>query len=351
MLSKRLTPTSRDARHTHQANRFPALSHWIQQLPIWVWAVYLVILGLLIVVFNALAWFAGLVPVGTFDLYRSSIPCYPIGSMMLMVYLNRVARRALANFRPALAISNRDYSDLEHQLTTMPRRGIQITLLLSFGLVAVYLANTPYILILIQQSPLIAMIEGAFYTFAFALMGVYFYHTLWQLWMVNRIHAMLTDIDLFNRAPLYAFSRLSSRTGISLLLMNFFGIVTDPATFSNVALINVTVMAFVLAVLSFLLPLQGISRRIIAEKRRLLQAINQHFGALVHEMYAADDSLATNDAPQNAQLLHSVATTRSIVESIPTLPWERGTLIGFALAFLLTFMGRVLIAVIASLFI
>ena len=351
MLSERLSPPNRDSHHMHQANRSDVASPWIQRLPISVWAIYLVILGLLIVVFNALAWIAGSVPVGTFDLYRSSIPCYPIGSVILIMYLNRVARRAMASFRPALAISDSEYNDLEHQLTTMPRRGIQISLLLSFGLAAVYLANTPYILNLIQQTPLIALIEAAFYSFAFALLGVYFYHTLWQLWMVTRIHALLTHIDLFNRDPLYAFSRLSSQTGISLLLMNFFGIVTDPATFSNVALINVTVLAFVLAILSFLLPLQGIYRRIAAEKHRLLQAINIRLGTQLQEMYATDGPLATDDGLQHAQLLHSIATTRSIVESIPTLPWARGTLIGFASAVLLTFMGRILIAVIASMLI
>ena len=59
MSSERVSPPDRNDHHIQQANRFAALSRWTQQLPISVWAVYLAILGVLIVVFNALAWIAG----------------------------------------------------------------------------------------------------------------------------------------------------------------------------------------------------------------------------------------------------------------------------------------------------
>jgi len=334
--------------HRHQIKRFDAVSHWIQQFPISVWVIYLVILGLLIIFFNALAWIAGLVPVGTFDLYRSSIPCYPIGSMMLIKYLNHVARQSFTTFRPVLAVSDSEYPYLEQQLTTMPRRGVVVTVFLSLVLVIVYLANTPYFLLLMQEFPHIAVIEAGFYGFAFAVMGIYFYHTLWQLWMVSRLHTMIAHVDLFNLHPLYAFSRLSSQTGISLLLMNFFGIVTDPATFTNIALINVMVIAFVLAVLSFVLPLLGIYRRITAEKRHLHQHINQQLGSLVQQMYIIDEPQRIDAMMPDAQLLGSLATTRRIVEDIPTLPLEKGTLINFVVIFALTFGVRMVIKLIVA---
>lgn len=98
MFSKHLSPLNKNAHHMHTVNQSDGVSQWIQQYFISVWAVYLLILGLLIVFFNALAWIAGLIPVGTFDLYRSSIPCYPIGSLMLIHYLIvlRVGRSQLS---------------------------------------------------------------------------------------------------------------------------------------------------------------------------------------------------------------------------------------------------------------
>lgn len=349
MVARRILSGKLSTGRTHRASLIDSVLNGVQQLPVSVWVVYLLVLGLLIVAFNVLAWVAGLTPVGTFDLYRSSIPCYPIGSIMLIEYLNRVARRALATFRPALTISDHEYLYLEYQLITMPRRGVHITLLLSLGLVAVYIINTPYIRMLFQTSPLIAIIECLFYVFTFAVMAIYFYHILWQLSIVSRIHTMLTHIDLFNREPLYAFSRLSSHAGISLLLMNFFGIVTDPATFSNIALINITIMAFILAVLSFLLPLQGIYRRVIAEKRRVTQAIDEELGTLIQQVYANSDTPVSANVMQQTIKLNSLATIRKTIEDIPTLPLERGTLISFVSVFFLTFLGRVIVATVATL--
>jgi len=349
MVARRILSGKLSTGRTHRASLFDSVLNGVQQLPISVWVIYPVALGLLIVAFNALAWVAGLTPVGTFDLYRSSIPCYPIGSMMLIEYLNRVARRAFASFRPALTISDHEYLYLEYQLITMPRRGVHITLLLSLGLVTVYIINTPYIHTLFQTSHLIAIIECVFYVFAFAVMAIYFYHILWQLRMVSGIHAMLTHVDLFNRESLYAFSQLSSHAGISLLLMTFFGIVTDPATFSNIALINVTVIAFILAILSFVLPLQGIYRHIIAEKYRLTQAIDAEIGTLIQHVYASNETPVADDVVRQTLKLNSLATIRKTVEDIPTLPLQRGTLISFVSVFILTFLGRIAVAAIATL--
>lgn len=349
MVARRILSEKLSTGRTHRASLFDSALNGVQQLPVSVWVIYLVLLGLLIVAFNGLAWIAGLTPVGTFDVYRSSIPFYPIGSVMLIEYLNQVARRALATFRPILKISEHEYLYLEYQLITTPRRGVRITVLLSLGLTMLYIANTPYIHTLFQEAPLFAVIECVFYSFAFVMMGIYFYHTVWQLSVVSRIHAMLTHIDLFNREPLYAFSRLSSHAGISLLLMNFFGIVTDPATFSNIALINVTVIAFVLAILSFVLPLQGIYHRISAEKRRLTQAIDEEIGTLIQHVYASSETPVANEVLRQTIKLNSLATIRKTIEDIPTLPLQRGTLISFVTVFILTFLGRISVAAIAAL--
>lgn len=349
MVARRILSRKLSTGRTHRASLFDSVLNWVQNLPFPVWVICLVALGLLIVAFNALAWITGLTPVGTFDVYRSSIPFYPIGSMMLIAYLNRVARGAFATFRPTLTISEPEYLYLEYQLVTTPRRGVHITLLVSLGVGILYIANTPYIHTLFQEAPLIAVIECVFYSFAFGIMGIYFYHTVWQLTVVSRIHAMLTHIDLFNREPLYAFSRLSSHAGISLLLMNFFGIVTDPATFSNIALINVTIIAFVLAILCFILPLQGIYRRIITEKRRLTQAIDEEIGTLIRYVYAGNDTPVADDVMRQTIKLNSLATIRKTIEDIPTLPLQRGTLISFVFVFTLTFVGRIAVSAIAAL--
>jgi hypothetical protein len=50
---------------------------------------------------GGVTWLDGWAPFGTFDLYRTSVPFYPVSVLALTHYLNRVAHRALAAFRPA----------------------------------------------------------------------------------------------------------------------------------------------------------------------------------------------------------------------------------------------------------
>ena len=88
------------------------------------WLFYLVLLAALIATFNGLAWIDGTARLGTFELYRSSVPFYPLSVLALMHYLNQVARRSLAAFRPALEARDTDYKRLEYELMTLPRRGI-----------------------------------------------------------------------------------------------------------------------------------------------------------------------------------------------------------------------------------
>jgi hypothetical protein len=96
---------------------------WIEGLPGPVWVYYLVLGVVLVLLVNGIQWLSGAQPFGTFDLYRTSVPIYPIASLALMHYLNRVARRALAVFRPALGASEAEETRLQYELTTYPSKG------------------------------------------------------------------------------------------------------------------------------------------------------------------------------------------------------------------------------------
>ena len=161
----------------------------------------------LVVAFNGLAWIDGSVQFGTFDLYRSSVPFYPVGALALMHHLNRVACRSLAAFRPALGEQDSDYERLAYELVNLPRRGIWVTLGLSFLFTAVYINFTPYLVVLFLRSPWLALGESLVYTFTFSMIALFLYHTIWQLRKVRLIHATATNINLFQPTPLYAFSR------------------------------------------------------------------------------------------------------------------------------------------------
>lgn len=322
---------------------------WVGRLRVPAWFFYLLLLAALIVIFNGLAWIDGTLRLGTFEVYRSSIPFYPVSVLALMHYLNRVARRALAEFRPALGAIDIDYERLEYELVTLPRRGTWATLALSLVLTAAYISFTPYLVALFRRSPGVAIVESVVYAFAFGMIAVFFYHTIRQLRMVSLIHASVTDVNLFRPTPLYAFSVLTAQSGISLLLLNYFSVLTDPATLVNPALITVVIAASLIAVALFLLPLRGMHDRIAAEKKRLRAEANTRLEATIQQLFSRADSQDLTGVDQLNQLMVSLVTTREIVEKIPTWPWEPGTLAGFISVFLLPLVVRLIVGIVGQL--
>lgn len=310
---------------------------------------YLLLLAALIILFNGLAWIDGSLPFPTFDVYRSSVAVYPVASLALVQYLNRVARRALEAFHPALGVEDSEYEQLAYMLVTLPRRGTRITFALSLIFTASYIAFTPYLAALFGRSPWIAVVESVVYVFCFGMIAVFIYHTIRQLRMVSRIHASATNVNLFQRTPLYAFSNLTAQTGISLLLMNYFGVLTDPATFENVALITLTIGASLVAILCFVLPLRGMHNRIVAEKNRLRAECTTRLEAAIRELYARADSQELAEVERSNQLIGSLVTACEIIEKIPAWPWERETMVTFVSVFLLPFIVRLIVGIVGQL--
>jgi hypothetical protein len=322
---------------------------WAERLPGAVWWFYLILLVVLIIIINGVIWLNGSTPFGTFDLYRSSVPFYAIASLALMHYLNRVAQRALAAFRPALDASEAEYTQIEYELTTLPWRGTWIVLGLSLLLTAVFTLFTPYLADALRRSPSLFVIDFVIYAVVFGLIAVFVYHTVHQLRMVRLIHASAKNVSLFQPIPLYAFSGLTAQTGIGILLLNYFSILTDPATFVNPALFALTIFTSLIAVACFVLPLKGIHDRILSEKKRLRAEVNTRLEATIQEVYRRTDTQNLTGIDQLSQLMASLFTARTEVAKIPTWPWETGTLAGFISVFLLPFIIRLIIALLTQL--
>ncbi len=95
------------------------------------------------------------------------------------------------------------------------------------------------------------------------------YRTVRQLRLVHRIHAMALHIDLYQPAPLYAFSSLTAQAGMGffLLLVPLALLVpsgSGPAAYAVAATWFVTLA--VISIAAFVLPLQGMHARIVTRK-------------------------------------------------------------------------------------
>ncbi len=313
---------------------------WMDRLPGPVWSFYLAVLALLIVIINGVTWLDGTAPFGTFSLYRTSVPFYPVLSLALIHYLNGVAQRALAAFRPALGVSESEYAQIECELITMPRRGTWVALGLSLLFTAVYTLLTPNIGDVFSPSPWLFVVDFVIYVIVFGFTTAFVYHTVHQLRMVSHIHARAKRVSLFQSTPVYAFSRLTAQSGIGLLLLNYFSYLTDPATLVNPALIALVVSASLVAVACFVLPLLGMHERLLSEKKRLSAEVNTRLEATMQEVFRRADTNELTQMDQLNQLVASLITARDELDKVSTWPWETRTLAGFMSIFLLPFLVR-----------
>lgn len=346
-IATALDPGSREGTGSDSQERYlPSVLDWffdwVDGLPVPHWLFYFGLLVALILIVNGASWLDGSTPFGTFDVYRTSLPVYPVFTLGLMHHLNHVARHALAAFRPALGASDADYERLEYELTVLPWRGTWAVLLGSLLFTAVFGAYTPSLVDALRGSPWLAAADLAVYVLVFAVIAVFIYHTLRQLRTVSRIHAGATNLNLFQLTPLYAFSGLTARTGIGLLVLNTFSILTDPATFVNPALFGLTIFAWLGAVACFVVPLHGMHQRIVAEQRLLLAEVNVRLEATIQQLYLRADAKRFSGADALNQLLSGLVTTRDLVARIPTWPWDLRTLTGFLSASLLPIGAGVL---------
>lgn len=312
------------------------LISWIERLPGPPWVAFLAIGAITIVIANAQAPLAGR-PMGL-DLTQTYYAILFTGILWLIHYLDHVAREALDTFRPAMGISDADAADLRYRLTVVPARGAAILFVAAILWTIeayVFQAEAEGI---VGLPPLALMVRAPFETLTTAIILVTLYHTLRQLRLVGQIHAMAKRIDLYQPAPLYAFSTLTARTGMGIFLLLIPSFVFVPGTAST---LDYLVMAgwftglLAISSAAFVLPLQGMHGRIAAEKQHLEAEVGRRLTATTATLHHAVDQGDLSSADGLNKTLASLIAERELVHKLPTWPWQPGTVGAFVTAILL----------------
>ena len=151
-----------------------------------------------------------------------------------------------------------------------------------------------------------------------------------QLRMVERIYDLVGSIALLRAKPLYAFSQLTARTGVSFLLIAYYVAAVRPDLVSSSPAFQVVLGAMVpTAVACFLLPLRGMHRRLAAEKDRALAQVAARFEAVFVRLHERVDQEILADADKLNMQIASLSVEREALERVSTWPWEPATLTGF----------------------
>lgn len=255
--------------------------------------------------------------------------------LAIIRYLDSVALRSLDRFRPALAASPEELRRLAYELTTMSRAAGRWLVLASVVLVVIAynayptdfpeLAGFPWYVLV----PLLVLYGLGSSTYL--ALPVY---AVRQLRLVSQIHRGAPHINLLQPTPLYAFSALTVRAGIGLLVLIYAGwLSSDPTARSgSFILFGPMVLA---ATGAFVLPLYGMHVRLAQQKERLLAEHQARLDAAMNSLHHMVEKPNSARADALYKVISSLMIEREILAKAPTWPWRPGTWGSFASAVVL----------------
>lgn len=252
-------------------------------------------------------------------------------SLWMLHHLGDVAGAAFDGFRPALGATDREATRMRYALTVTPARPALVILIVSVLSTPVYWLADPVASAVVGLSPIGLALRFVSEALFGAVLLILVYQSIRQLRAVGRIHAAATGIDLFRPAPLYAFSTFTARAAIVIALLFIAPTLVSVAVVTATTGILLIVLPWLvggtlIAATVFIVPLRGMQRRILTEKRRLQDDVGARIETTIASMHERIDA----DDPAGARAWHEVlqglVMERDLVDRLPTLPWRPGTL-------------------------
>jgi hypothetical protein len=307
-------------------NRFV---NWVDGLPGTSW-VYFIVLGVLLLTMQTGAtWLEGAIPVRVFLPVHIFLATATSFLIAIIPFFDQRARYALETIKPALTIDEDKYKEFIFQLTHLPAFTSILASILTLGLVffTEFIGGGTYYIEALVGYPISMFLSRVVYLICWWFFGIFIYHTIHQLRLINQIYTQYTLIDLFRMHPLYGFSNLAALTAGSLLMLpygflftNTTIILTDPIVLCIYLIISL------IAIVTFLLPQLGILRLQNAEQKHILDEINQRYKDTMDEVLKHVDIKEFDKATNINNTLNALGDQRKTINQISTWPWQPETL-------------------------
>jgi hypothetical protein len=302
----------------------------VQRLPIPYGLTYLVLFILESALFHVLAWIDGWLPAYTGSSLLFLFPLWLWGPLAIITYLNSISRDALADFAPLLNIQAESLQQLKNEFTIMPTRSVIISGVFwaSFYLLFAYLAFPP-IYAAYGIGSTLATMNTLVGLVTYFIGSIIYYHSIRQLRLVHRTVNLVKQFNLFQLDPVYAFSLVTSRTGIAWVLLLSLTLLTFPLQLAPIPVLALLSVQIVLAISAFVLPLQIVHQRLVAEKRKLEAEHQQRVESTLGKLHGYLESNELGDMIALDHAVIALNAEREILAKIPTWPWRAGMLTGF----------------------
>jgi len=302
-------------------------NNWVEVLPIQWWIFYIGFGFALILVQLLFLWLDGglqarvLFPIIVFNGLAT-----PFLFTLIHLFDNQ-AVTALNSMRPTLVMTEPDFDQFQYKLANMP---VGPPLIAGVILVVVALLLDQFVIVPIryaalEQLPVFGIVFHILDKSSAFFFGVFIYHTIRQLRLVNTINLHHVRIRLFNLGPAQAFSRLTASTAVGLVIGMYVWLLLNPELLTNPISFGFVGSITVLAVVAFVWPLWGVHRLMEGEKEKTLHDINLQFETVFErfnqrirdEDYSAIEKLNWT--------ISSLEIEYKRIKAIPTWPWKPET--------------------------
>jgi hypothetical protein len=320
------------------------LVRWIDRFPGSTWLFYAIALGVSVLLNNAVLWIDGGLQAGVFDGGLSIFAFYTIYWIALYHYLTRHASWALKSFRPLLDVGDPDFRKIDFELATLPRNLGWLSVLTGIAIAMMETLSNLASSIGPVADQAQTVLPTAYFTTATVFFASCFFafvfRTIRQLRLVSRLHEQATGIDLLSLHAPHAFSRLTARTGLGLILLLI--IISLPAPWETSTVYSISAFDVVfyagmalLAIIVFIIPLQGMRARLQQEKHRALDEVDELYRTASGRLYGNVRNDSYEDTGQTKDAMSALLMHRDRLNKISTWPWDPGTIRGFTSALLL----------------
>lgn len=342
-VSGALARTEAETARPYTPSFVDRITDWVRRLPVPSWLFY-VALGLALLLLDAsIRWMDGSYTFGTVTwqmiLSAGTFP-YALG---MLHYLDNSAEEALADFRPAMAVDDRQFAELKYRFTTLAARPTLIAALLGglYGVSYLQIASPEELAATKFLSSLPASILGVTeLALGYGAAAIFIYHSIRQLRMVSRTYTTHARVDLFNLRPMHSLSRLAARTAIGLAIPSyawgFVNVSVESGTVNPGATSIFELVTFsTIIVLMFIWPLVGARRLLRQAKAQAIVEVQQQFKATVSELHRRREAGEFEGMGGINEALDGLMKEQAVLSKISTWPWQSDTFRAVASAILL----------------
>lgn len=263
--------------------------------------------------------------------------------LFLKCYLRSAGRAALGGFRPAFreddSVPGRrmTFAEAEFRLMNSPAFPTLAATLAAIALAAVLIAlgRAQFQIYNVAASPGSYAFNVILELSVWAVAAPAGYSFVRTLRFVADLYARHAHVSLFNLHPLYAFSGLTLRYALGVLLASFAYYLVEPELLYDWPTVSLVVIDSGVALALFAAPLIGAHRLLVHEKDNLLAGNTSRLREVFEQLHAAAGGGTGPGAAEIQYLLSGLQQERSILEATPTWPWRPGLFRTFLSALLL----------------